>query len=148
MLFLLVGDLPPRHLHEFVITLHRLTLSLFKVFLSHVCDLPDLSLVYNTLIIFLVSCDVDSSSSRLPTVTVSSLLVVFRHCDCRGGDAPEEVFSQTRTMGTASLGTVDRPRSRASEASLSNDETEMTMIHRRAVSQPCTAVAATCTTHD
>ena len=34
--------------------IHRLTLSRFEVFLSHVCDLCDLSLVYNTLIIFLV----------------------------------------------------------------------------------------------
>jgi hypothetical protein len=34
--------------------IHRLTLSCFEVFLSHVCDLTDLSLVYITLIIFLV----------------------------------------------------------------------------------------------
>ena len=42
ILFLLVGDLPFRQLHEFVIEIHRLTLSRFQVFLSH---LPDLSVV-------------------------------------------------------------------------------------------------------
>ena len=49
----IVCDGPPHHLHEFVISIHRLTLSRFEVFLSHVCDLSDLSLVYISLMIFL-----------------------------------------------------------------------------------------------